>query len=653
MVSLCPQRILLLLLLFSFVSVRDAHAQTLFSAPVATSKFGSSSGLDGIQAARMDSNFFLMGSKNPDGTPLQTPSGSVSVLDLKAPGKARSEFEKGYQLLMKKDLAAAIEHLTKSISIYPSFVAAHNALGTAYFDQGHHELARTEFASAVRLDDHLPNSYLNLGMAHLALKENAEAEESLKKASKIAPMDAQLMTALAYGEFQNHDYAAVIATARQAHEHKHVGAAMVHYYAAAAWEAQNKLPEAQQEMETLLREDPKSPSAEQFKQILNGLKAEQVRQAEMSRLPSTATTVAIYAPAGPAPEDVAQRVQKFLEDTKEKNQIAEAEAEPEAKCANCGTLAPRAPSETGMASSSIRQPEKAGMKSPGSVLRVDVDEVAVFFAATEHGKSVTDLKASDIEIRDDSKPPQAITGFRNESQLPLRLGLVIDTSNSILDRFLFEQTAAGKFLQTVANGKSDLAFVVGVNNSVLLVQDFTGDQTLTSRAVSQLAPGGGTALWDAVAFAAEKLSSHSEEQPVAKMIVVFSDGEDNSSSVTLKQAIEKAQQGEVAVYTVSTRDGSPEESGALVGDHALRTLSELTGGANFVPGSLHSLNGSLADLQQVIRGRYLVSYKAAAFERDGRYRTIDLKAEKDGHKLRVYARKGYYAATAQAAPAVP
>jgi VWFA-related protein len=81
----------------------------------------------------------------------------------------------------------------------------------------------------------------------------------------------------------------------------------------------------------------------------------------------------------------------------------------------------------------------------------------------------------------------------------------------------------------------------------------------------------------------------------------------------------------------------------FLGGHALRTLSELTGGAAFVPGSVKHLNRSFADLQQVIRGRYLVSYKPASFERDGRYRTLDVTAQKDGHPLKVFARRGYYA----------
>jgi Ca-activated chloride channel homolog len=136
---------------------------------------------------------------------------------------------------------------------------------------------------------------------------------------------------------------------------------------------------------------------------------------------------------------------------------------------------------------------------------------------------------------------------------------------------------------------------------------------------------------------------------VARILVVISDGQNNSSIATLKEAIEQAQRGEVAIYTVSTRDGDNDGPSAMLGDHALRTLSELTGGAAFVPGSIHRLNGSLAELQQVLRGRYLVSYKPALFQRNGQYRTIDISAKKDGHKLRVYSRKGYYAANAAAA----
>jgi Ca-activated chloride channel family protein len=644
-VSSRPLRRALLLVVLSWVVCTCTANAQVFTPPTSSGKFGGIlTSLGSVEAGQIDSNVFLINSQNPNTSSLETPSGSVSKLDLKSPWKARREYEKGYQLLMRKDLEAAIEHLAKSTAIYPSFVAAHNALGTAYLNQGQNERARDEFAQAIALDDHLPNSYLNLGCAQLALKQYPQAEETLKRASAIAPLDLQLLRALAYGEFLNHDFPAVIATARQVHDRKHQGAAVVHYFAAGAWEAQNNLPEAQHEMETLLREDPTSASADQFRQILEEVKAEQIRRAEAKRHPAQMVKASVSAPTGPTAEEASQQAQLVLQDLREKSQIAEAEAEPDAACVGCGTTAPL---ETVMASSSNPELKQRGVNLSGPILRVVVDEVAVFFAATDHGKSVTNLTASEIVIHDDSQPPEAILGFRDESQLPLRLGLIIDISSSITDRLSFEQAAASKFLQTVVTDKNDLAFVVGVNNSVLFVQDFTADQTLTARVINQLAPGGGTALWDAVAFAADKLASRPEVQPVARILVVISDGEDNSSSVTLKQAIARAQRGEVAVYTVSTRDGSHEESRALLGDHALRTLCELTGGAAFVPGSVRNLKGSLADLQQVIRGRYLVSYKPASFRHDGRYRAIDIKAEKEGRRLKVYARKGYYSSAVQ------
>lgn len=267
----------------------------------------------------------------------------------------------------------------------------------------------------------------------------------------------------------------------------------------------------------------------------------------------------------------------------------------------------------------------------------------MMFAATDHGKSVTNLSLSDIEIRDDNQPPEAILGFHNMTQLPLRIGLLIDMSNSVIDRFSFEQGAASKFLETVVTDKDDLAFVIGFNWSVFLVQDFTSDQTLTARAVSRLAPGGGTALWNAVAFAADKLATHPESQPVARVLVVITDGADNSSAVSLQQAIWAAQRGEVAIYTVSTKEGPEKESLPMLGNRALKTLSEQTGGAIFTPGSLGGLTRSLAELQEVLRGRYLVYYRPSSSKPDGRYHAVDIKAEKDGHKLKVYTRKGYYA----------
>lgn len=633
-----PSPLLRFTIVFALLSC--ALSAQVLRFPDPTNALGNAVNLDAIQATQMDFTFFTIDSKNPGTSPLQEPNGAVSPLDLKAPAKARHEFQKGYQLLMRKDLAGAVEHLEQSLVLYPNFVAAHNALGTAYLDMNQGDKAKEEFSQAAALDVHLPNSFLNLGCAHLALKDYSGAETAFDKASSIAPLDLQLLTAKAYGEFVNRDYPAVINTAQAVHDRKHQGAALVHYFAAGAWEAQGDLSQARREMELLLREDPKSPSVAEFSRTLDDLKKEQVRRVEAKLRPvSQQVTFEFGAAATPTSEESSRQAQRILQNIKEKNEVTEAEAAgPDTD--DSGNEA-KPPADSSVAADASEHVSRVGVNGP--IFKAAVDEVSLFFAATDHGKSVTDLSSTDIGLRDDSRPPEAIHGFRNVSQLPLRLGLVIDTSDSVTDRFSFEQAAAAKFLEKVVTAKDDLAFVVGVNNSVLVVQDYTSDQALAARAVNQLAPGGGTALWDAIAFASDKLASRPDTQPVARVLVVISDGEDNSSDTTLKQAIAKAQRGEVAIYTVSTRDTFLEADTSLVADHALKALSELTGGANFVPGSVKRLNGSFDELQQVIRGRYLVSYKPASFQRDGRYRAVKITAQKDGHPLKVYARKGYYA----------
>lgn len=607
-----------------------------------------------ISSEQMGNNLWSLVNEGQNRSPLESPSGSVSKLDLKAPGKARREYEKGYKLLMLKDYKGAIEHLEIAISVYPDFVAAHNALGSAYLGLGQNNQARDQYAKAVLLDDHLPGSYLNLGCAQLALKDYHSAQESTQKASSMAPLDLQLATALTYTQFMNQDYGAVLTTAHQVHDRKHKGAAMVHYFAAAAWDSKNNPQETQNELQTLLNEDPESPAAEPARQLLAQMKLDQMRIEARKKQPPVATLASTSeaqpVEAGPTPEQAAAQLQMALQTAREQQQIAEADVEPEPVCATCSASA-----SPGGAVAAGRRPGSTAERSSRSsnlfTLRKVVDEVAVFFAATDHGRSVTDLTRDEIGIRDDEKSPAAITGFRNEAQLPLRLGIVIDTSASITRRFSFEQHAAIDFLQKVVTDQNDLAFVVGAANSVLLVQDLTNDQDRIARAINQLAPAGGTALWDAVSFAADKLSSLPETKPVARMLVIISDGQDNSSGVTLKDAIASAERGEVFVYTVSTREFNDTDAYALVsdpnvvGDRALKVLADHTGGAAFVPGSLTGLNKSLGELEQVIRSRYLISYKPAELRHDGQYRAIDITARKSGHNLRVYARKGYYSHT--------
>ena len=448
-------------------------AQVLTFPSSSSSAMTNSASLSLVQVPLNDSNLWLINSANR--SPLEGRTGSISKLDLKAPGKAQREFEKGYQLLMKKDYPSAVERLTNAISVYPKYVAAYNARGSAYLGLAQNENARAEFTQAIALDDHLPTLFLNLGCAELALKNYSSAEQNIQKASDLAPLDLDLLTALAYGQYVNQHYTATVDTARHVHQLKHSRAAMVHFYAAAAWEAQGNSFEAEDELNTFLREDPKSPAAAEAHQILMNLKAEAAQPAVLpvSEVKSSYSFVpANDVPDGPA--RIPANIRRKIQEAKETQQLTEVEAD--AECASCSATSLSSPVVAATSSPGSIQP--SGNLSSGLTFHASTDEVAVFFSATDHGVSISNLTGKDVGIRDDGHPPAVITGFRNEADLPLRLGLVIDASDSIAKRFKFEQGAAADFMHKVVTRPEDLAFVVGFANSVLLVQDFTSDHTL-------------------------------------------------------------------------------------------------------------------------------------------------------------------------------
>jgi Ca-activated chloride channel family protein len=268
-----------------------------------------------------------------------------------------------------------------------------------------------------------------------------------------------------------------------------------------------------------------------------------------------------------------------------------------------------------------------------------VDEVNVLFIATDkHGKFVRDLNQTDFSILDDHKPPQSIINFRRETDLPLHLGLLIDVSGSVHSRFEFEQDAAISFLQHSIRAGFDKAFIDGFNTQSQLTQDFTDNVSLLAAGVHKLQDGGGTALYDAIYKACkEKFLKDRPDHPVRKAIVIVSDGEDNQSEVTRAQAIEMAQRSEVIIYAISTDD-----SGLILrGDKVLDQIASATGGRAFFPFKMKDITHSFAAIEDELRSQYVVSYKPADFDADGRYRSIEISALKKD--LQVRARKGYFA----------
>ena len=272
-------------------------------------------------------------------------------------------------------------------------------------------------------------------------------------------------------------------------------------------------------------------------------------------------------------------------------------------------------------------------------IRKRVDEVNVLFIATDkHGKFVRDLNQGDFAILDDHKPPQSILNFRRETDLPLHLGLLVDVSGSVHGRFDFEQEAATSFLTHAVRAGFDKAFVVGFNTQSQMTQDFTDNVQLLATGVHRLQDGGGTALYDAIYRACkEKFLKDRPDHPARKAIVVVSDGEDNQSEYTRAQAIEMAQRAEVIIYAISTDD-----SGLILrGDKVLEQLASATGGRAFFPFKMKDITRSFAAIEDELRSQYIVSYKPADFDADGRYRSIEISALKKD--LQVRARKGYFA----------
>lgn len=272
-------------------------------------------------------------------------------------------------------------------------------------------------------------------------------------------------------------------------------------------------------------------------------------------------------------------------------------------------------------------------------IRKSVNEVNLLFTATDkHGRFVQNLKPSDFKILDDKKPPEAIVNFRHDTDLPLELGLLIDTSGSVRSRFEFEQAAAITFLQHTVRSGFDKAFIAGFSRKLDYTQDFTDQTDLLSSGVHNLKDGGGTALYDAIYRACrDKLLKEKSGRPVRRALVVVSDGEDNQSEVSEAQAIGMAQRAQVIIYTISTDD-----SGLILrGDYVLDQLAEATGGRSFQPYKMKDMKTAFSAIEDELRNQYVISYRPADFDADGRYRTIQLLSLKKDMQLR--AREGYYA----------
>jgi VWFA-related protein len=261
----------------------------------------------------------------------------------------------------------------------------------------------------------------------------------------------------------------------------------------------------------------------------------------------------------------------------------------------------------------------------------------VFTVTDRHGHYIKDLQKDDFKVVDDQQPVD-VRSFRNETDLPLQVGLLVDASNSVRDRFKFEQDAAIEFLNSIIRPRYDEAFIVGFDATPEVTQDFTDSTEKLSNGVRMLRAGGGTAMYDALYFACrDKLMKQEQTGPVRRAIILLSDGEDNSSHVSRDEAIDMAARADTIVYTISTNISGMKG----VGDKVLQHIADSTGGRAFFPFQMREVSDAFVSIQEELRSQYAVGYKPANFTADGRYRTIAIVAQQRGLKVRT--RKGYYA----------
>jgi VWFA-related protein len=293
-------------------------------------------------------------------------------------------------------------------------------------------------------------------------------------------------------------------------------------------------------------------------------------------------------------------------------------------------------------------------------IRRDVNLVDVLFTVfNKQNRIVSTLNESDFRITDDGQP-QRILFFNRQTDLPLRVGLLMDTSNSIRSRLKFEQEAAIDFLYTVIRRDRDQTFLMTIEDDPQLIIPATSDLNIVRDAILRQRAGGGTALYDAIYRSSEEMSklplpAGGASIDLRRVLVVISDGDDTLSRRSRAEALDMAQRAGIVIYTISTSTEwivSDNKSRAAQtaqrkymktdGDKALEIFANDSGGRAFFPYLIDDLALSFAAIGDELRNQYSLAYVPAGRAPDGKFHKIKIEAlPKD---MQVRTRNGYYAA---------
>ena len=303
-------------------------------------------------------------------------------------------------------------------------------------------------------------------------------------------------------------------------------------------------------------------------------------------------------------------------------------------------------------------------QEPIDTLKVNVNVVQLFFNVKDkHGALIPNLTKEEFQIAEDGAP-QTIKYFKAETDLPLTLGILIDSSGSQLRVLDMEKEVGGAFLKQILTDK-DLAYVMDFNIDAELIQDYTRDVHRLQAALNKVkintgfttgpmpgagggpvptAPSRGTVLFDAVYLSAHDMLA---KEVGRKAMILLTDGEDEGSQLKIKDAIEAAQKADSIVYVLLCADrGFYGMQGAFYsGEGDMRKLTEQTGGRVINVGNkFDKLKEAFDQIAAELRSQYNIGYTPTNTKQDGSYRKLEIKSKQN---YKIQARAGYYAGRAQ------
>ncbi|HTE94851.1 MAG TPA: VWA domain-containing protein [Bradyrhizobium sp.] len=311
-------------------------------------------------------------------------------------------------------------------------------------------------------------------------------------------------------------------------------------------------------------------------------------------------------------------------------------------------------------------PPTTATEPEAEVIRVETDLVNSLFTATDKDRHfITTLRAADIAIFENDVP-QTISLFERETDRPLSLALLIDTSDSQRAVLTEEKDAVRAFVDSVIRPAKDRAAVVSFTGAPKIEQEPTNDLAKLHRGIVSVKieispenerriangddplpkeqdPSGYTGIWDAMWMTIENLLSKTPEG-TRRAIVLLSDGDDTSSTIKKQDVIDFAVKSDVAIYSIGFRDRDFSQGKLDTG--ALRKISDRTGGRAFFPTQPDELQTSFAQIDQELRSQYLIGYSPTNKNRDGSYRHTRIEIINPTlrqNKAQLFYRQGYYA----------